>query len=296
MTIISQFLRRKELKVDHGALTHLSERTREDTCQTLRELCHRLLRRSPPRKLNGHSNSIGANEENTHKKGLRRSASERRVKVRRKMLAQVVIADSSKPAQIAIVKPGEKKKTRSQAHASSDSASSLGRSKTFEGLPSAQLEAPKQEHQRAGTMADEELPRRRQITAEMHVGRPPLKPNVLRATHSRPQLEAARSKPEETIASPQYNTSTPVPDVHSRKPTPTYYSIASNSTKLGEIPLHKWREAFDFDAASLLDKEVLQNGWPISGDPIEQERKKRKGLGFFRLFRTKKAAGTSGGH
>ena len=65
-----------------------------------------------------------------------------------------------------------------------------------------------------------------------------------------------------------------------RKPTPTYYSIASDNTRLGEIPLHKWAVPYDFDQMSVLNREAEKNGWPANdpGYGAEEGRKRRWGL------------------
>jgi len=76
-----------------------------------------------------------------------------------------------------------------------------------------------------------------------------------------------------------------------RKDTPTYYSIASDSTKLGEIPLHKWAVPFDFDAMSLMNKEAELNGWPVCPlDGEEEDGRKKRRFGLLRIFRKKEVA------
>jgi hypothetical protein len=69
---------------------------------------------------------------------------------------------------------------------------------------------------------------------------------------------------------------------------PTYYSIASDQTKLGEIPLHKWAEPYDFDQMSMLNREAYNNGWPLNQLGTQEPKRKRFGLG--RLFGKKAAA------
>ncbi|KAI9703957.1 MAG: hypothetical protein M1820_005739 [Bogoriella megaspora] len=59
------------------------------------------------------------------------------------------------------------------------------------------------------------------------------------------------------------------------------YSFASDSTKLGEIPLHKWTEQFDFEAMDRLNEEAAINGW-IPPPPDHGGRKRRGFLGLFK--------------
>ena len=104
---------------------------------------------------------------------------------------------------------------------------------------------------------------------------------VLRATRSTPWLESTLQHPAEPLP-PLAPIAIPRLPARPRKPTPTYYSIASDATKLGEIPLHKWAVPYDFDQASVLNKEAARNGWPMNKLENQDGRKKR--FGFFRLF------------
>jgi hypothetical protein len=215
-------------------------------------------------------------------------------KVRRPMIANVVIADSSKPSQIAIVKPGEKRKKAKQQNSSSGPGLASVQPKPSILLPSP---SPPAEQMLSGweyprsSVHSQELPtlRRKPSAMEMSKTQLPSRPDVLRATRSTPRLHAKLPEQLQTMPPMSSETSAPHPNTRSRKPTPTYYSIASNSTKLGEIPLHKWTEPHDFDAMSRMNKEALQNGWPVSDDQIEQEKRKT-GMGFFRFFRRKNRA------
>lgn len=97
----------------------------------------------------------------------------------------------------------------------------------------------------------------------------------MRATQSTPKLVPA------TVDHP--------PPPRRRKETPTFYSAASGSTKLGEIPMHKWAEAYDFDAMSLKNREAMAAGWPrlLEEEDAAVEKKKRGRI--FRLFRRREA-------
>ncbi|KAF2747557.1 hypothetical protein M011DRAFT_402192, partial [Sporormia fimetaria CBS 119925] len=68
------------------------------------------------------------------------------------------------------------------------------------------------------------------------------------------------------------------------KPTPSTYTFASDSTKLGEIPMRHWNVPFDHAEAERLNREAAVNGYPIGGaQTAGVEGRKRRGLfGFLR--------------
>ena len=63
---------------------------------------------------------------------------------------------------------------------------------------------------------------------------------------------------------------------HNLRPN-TLHSIDSartGSTKLGEIPMHKWAEPWDHEAAERANIEALAGGWPaVSGKEVERPKK-----------------------
>ena len=64
------------------------------------------------------------------------------------------------------------------------------------------------------------------------------------------------------------------------------YSFASDSTKLGEIPLHRWTEpAPDYDAMERANREAARYGWAAAGPPPVPEPARRRGGGFWSLFK-----------
>lgn len=60
------------------------------------------------------------------------------------------------------------------------------------------------------------------------------------------------------------------------------YSFTSDSTKLGEIPLHKWSEPFDFDAMERRNKEAALCG-RLPPPPVPEPTSRRRG--FWSLFK-----------
>lgn len=290
--IINQFLHRHEVPIDYASVTSLSERSRRDTCRTLRLLCHRLLQSPSPQELRGDSLRTHSGESEAHKKN---AASYKHTRVRRPMLAKEVIADSAKPAQIAMVKPRErKKKKQSKPHSSTGSDSSAAQSRTSLALSSTQKEVDVQtlsrpKHHRIQTLHEAPVPRGQRYAMATDQSHLPYRQHIVRASPSTPRLTAVDSE-QRIITNPsQSDLLSPIFATDDRKPTPTRFSTDSNSTKLGEIPLHKWPVPHDFEAMSLLNKEALQKGWPVTDLDLERQKRK-KGLRFLRLFRSKKNA------
>jgi hypothetical protein len=71
-----------------------------------------------------------------------------------------------------------------------------------------------------------------------------------------------------------------VPRRRADKITPSTYTFASGSTKLGEIPMHKWNIPYDYEATAKMNKETVTRPWTSE---VQQEQKPRRGL--FKLFK-----------
>ena len=277
--IIASFLHseRNDIQLDYRGLTDLSDRSRIDTCNILRQLCKRLT----------YSRASRRHERKSKKSALSASrkkheAAQQQQKLRGPTLAQVSIQDSSRAPQLALVRPGERRKKSSSdsAHFKSTSMTKLS-STSCSTLPAY---APRQSPQIG---ADQ--PRRKQSEASLTKTSANKRADKLRATKSTPRLQATLNEP--------FNPVPPVPAIdpamspdaafapllqvpRHRKATPTFYSIATDSTKIGEIPLHKWADQSDFDRMSLLNQQAYANGWP--NEAAAQSRRK---VGIFSLFR-----------
>lgn len=308
--IIRTFLdsKKKDVELDYQSLTDLSERSRIDTCSTLRQLYKRMTQlRLPPAKKTKARND---HTDRKHSKDSDVSAAKKRhrrspppyTKVKGPMIARVVIQDSSKPSQIAMVKPGERRK-KPRASKSSSDVSSTSHSMPLRTPPpqyeSQDLDRPTA--YRSNTDSDmSSLIHKRSAhniggQTPQHFGDP------LRATRSTPRLQSTlHGQASDMDPLPPLPNTAPLPVTPTlaqeqtptlprrRKPTPTYYSIASASTKLGEIPLHKWPEPYDFDRMSLLNREAERNGWPLVPQQPKDSMKSRggkKGGGLFRWLR-----------
>lgn len=303
VTVINAFLSRNkhDTKLDCQSLTSLSERSRVDTCHALRQLYRRMVQKSTsiPRaihstagerkQLDAHSKSVVS----TDRRSRKPAASPKRTRVRGPTLARVVIADSNKPGEVAMVRPGERKKKRSSSGTSSkaQSCSSLALPAPLPTPPPAYTAiapAARPQHHRASTHPEQYLPQRKSSSMNVSTMHGRTRPDALRATRSTPRLDRITQEYPDPV--PAISAAVPLPSAKSMEPrrrlqkqTPTLYSIASDSTKLGEIPLHKWTEPVDFDAMSLVNKEAMKNGWPVINDDLTGQKKKRGGL--LRLFR-----------
>lgn len=64
--------------------------------------------------------------------------------------------------------------------------------------------------------------------------------------------------------------------------TPSMYTFASDSTKLGEIPMRKWNNPFDYDEMGRRNKEAAMG---MSQQHLQQTTTLRKKRGFFAFFK-----------
>ena len=284
VTIINTFLTRnkQETRLDYQSLTNLSERSRDDTCRTLRHLFRRMTQsRVPPslalddrpRQKHDRPKDGSAVSSNSRKSG----PGHKHTRVRGPMLARVVIADSNRPAQVAMVRLRDKRKK---------SSSTLSSSKV-QSTASLALPGSSAQEKVSGIRGGADTPRMQRKQSAMEVRQHPMqRPDTLRNSRSTPVLDRPAIQHDPLPAYPPDPSPLPALPCRMRKPTPTFYSIDTTSTKLGEIPMHKWAEPYDFDAMSRLNKEAEQNGWPLNNPKYTEGPKKRGGL--FRLFRRSK--------
>ncbi|KAK6443704.1 hypothetical protein LTR95_000531 [Oleoguttula sp. CCFEE 5521] len=294
--IITSFLGRKDhdrLDLDYRSLTDLSEQSRHQTVGVLRGLYQRRLSRRRPRL----ALPDGTRLANDRPKGDDVYA-RKHSKIRGPTLARVVVQDSRRPAQLAIVRPTEGRRKsdprqHSKSRSTSDLGSALSRATTavatesqlslLPPLPSPHVKGSteKPRHRRAATAPAPQKPSQyRTHPSDL----PPYPPtDALRPSKSTPRLPLAPLSPPPLLEEcPRPAHTQPHSDSYRRrKETPTFYSSNSGSTKLGEIPMHKWPVPYDWDAMSLMNKEAMASGWPQVDDATA--RKKRGGfLGMFR--------------
>ncbi|KAK0254133.1 hypothetical protein LTS09_010854 [Friedmanniomyces endolithicus] len=297
VSIISSFLGRERdvVQMDYASLTELSERSREDTCRTLRQLLHRTqcaqaLYSRPALP----SDELVQRNSDVHEAKRRKKRTHSRV--RGPMLARVTIENSSQRSQIAVVKSGERKKksisstlSRGQSDVPSGRSSPLAlppppyemaEQTVWAALQYLAVGCTKDPAQAVSSEPSDSARALLQARAPPRHGLHPTPP--LHPPTRNPAPAAAPATPSRTKPLLEDNPSRPT---RQRKPTPTFYSIASDGTKLGEIPLHKWAVPFDFDAMSLMNREAERDGWPVGqldGGGGGEERGRKKRFGFLR--------------
>lgn len=279
------------MQPDYQALTQLSDRSRIDTCRTLRQLFKRM---TQPRRLPAVAPGGPESQLSSYPRRRRRSSTAR-TKVKGPMLARVVIENSSKPSQIAIVKPSERRKK-----SSSSSSSELSKASSTPSTPPPEYAPeppPRPVAVRSHTAPA--VPRTGKKTAQ-----PPQTKEQRQAASSTPRLQTisqdfhacappytcplgTQAPPLSYVSNPAAQSTSALP-ARRRKQTPTFYSMASDSTRLGEIPLHKWNQQPDFDAMSIMNREAMGRGWP-AGDlgadsEVDRDGGRKRGWGLRRLF------------
>lgn len=106
----------------------------------------------------------------------------------------------------------------------------------------------------------------------------PIPPMDLRLPPPKAHVPRKSPPPREKRTSPP-----PVSPVKRRidKATPSTYTFASDSTKLGEIPQRNWTTPWNYQEAERLNAEAAVNGYPM---PAVENRPKAK-KGFFGFLR-----------
>jgi hypothetical protein len=66
------------------------------------------------------------------------------------------------------------------------------------------------------------------------------------------------------------------------KATPSTYTFASDSTKLGEIPQRNWATPWDYEEAERLNAEAAMVGYPAAPIVVDEKGKKK---GIFKFLR-----------
>lgn len=207
-------------------------------------------------------------------------------KIRRPTIAQVTIEDSSRRPQLAMVKPSpiSKRKPGHSSQSRLPTSPTASSSTTLVNSPS-QLSLYSHGNDRARSPhSPPALPRlkKQPSAAVIPVQRKTTpagaksQPNLLRSYRSGDPQHTA-TQPTRTPRIKQAN--------ESRQTSPTLYSIATDSTKLGEIPMHRWAVPYDLDATSSLNRDALQNGWPIRDINGEFLVKPKKRFAWFGLRR-----------
>jgi hypothetical protein len=266
--------------------------SRAQTIGVLRQLYQRLLSKQVVHALPSASSSKESTKAKTKKSS--HHASPKHTKIRHPTLARVLIENSSVPSQIALVRPSEnnrKHRSRSHSRTSSEPTQPHFRFSPAASVPNLSTSPPPPP---PPYFPSEPLPLQEKHTAKQ----PRHHRSGVSLNKPRAQL---KHKPSTPLPSPLRNDhippashpphSTLPTNLHDKRLRPeTFYSIASartGSTKLGEIPMHKWAESWDYEAAEEANQKALASGWPTYVDGIagdDEDSKKAKVGCWKRLF------------
>lgn len=284
VSIIASFLdhdSKGSAGLDYKSLTDLSEVSRVQTIGVLRQLYQRLLSKQAPQALPSARHS----KERPKAKKSSHHASPKHTKIRHPTLARVLIENSSVPSQIALVRPTENPKRRcprSHSRSSSEPPQPHLRQSPAASIPNLSSSPPPP----PPYFPSDPLPLQEEHTAKQ----PRHHRSGASLNKTRSQL---KHKPSTPLPSPLRNDRLPpvthpthkasLSDLRDKRLRPeTFYSIASartGSTKLGEIPMHKWAEPWDYEAAEEANQKALASGWPVhvggvaSGDDDDKKAK-----------------------
>jgi hypothetical protein len=114
---------------------------------------------------------------------------------------------------------------------------------------------------------------------------PPKQQQQLQCPHHHQQHHQHHQQHHHSPAQPLQSQQLNIPSVPRRqdKATPSYYSFASDSTKLGEVPMRKWNVPFDFAEMDRLNREAEANGWQQQ-QALQQQQQNEKGRSRLRRW------------
>ncbi|KAF2667056.1 hypothetical protein BT63DRAFT_328245 [Microthyrium microscopicum] len=265
VSIISTFLSggKKGGDLDYGRLTSLSETSRMEAIDALSQLSYRLSRSSlnllkPSTKLDK------AAKKKTDKKR------DTRLDSKISIIRRVESANASAP-QLAIIRPLN----------SQTSQSSRSTAPRYQAAPPTPAASPP-------LTPLYELPSNKSVP-NLAYGQssalPTPPPSPPQYSHHRPTTSHGReTKSPAQKASHKHTLSggrDPLEEIRRRrmdKMTPSLYTFASDSTKLGEIPMHRWNQPFDYNEMAKLNAQAAANPTP----PVHVKKAKK---GLFSRFR-----------
>jgi len=297
--IISSFLRRgrKDAQLDYRSLILLSETSRQEAVDTLNRLSQRLSQSSliPLQARHAVSTEQLSNKRRPVK-GSRKGQGQATT------VRKVHLFNASAP-QLAIVRPRPHNR---HAPSSSPSSSSFQPSPP----PSYHSSPPNSPTMSTGQhpgptypfppqyQTPSSDPRTTHNSLRAAAGRipPPIprKPTQYRQqaanlAASSPNLPTHLPPPPPPFLSPEH---LPLVGRRTDRTTPSMYTFASDSTKLGEIPMEHWNVPFDFEAMERANREAALR--PVPGVPVglQGAAGERGGKrGFWGLFKKKNGGG-----
>jgi hypothetical protein len=319
VNIISSFLRpgRENFTLDCKSLASLSDASRADAIDAMNQLyirlsqsslslpsctkCHSLKtqgekRQKPSSKITNKSLST---EKKKQYPRIQARYPERRASPNALRVATIarVPMDGSSQSQLAIVRPRNRRTSSSMSSASSKSGtsdSSVSSAQTTPNDNALMSSTPAKSMSPAPpytALPDSTLSHRIDVSQRKTIQPPNYYARVQTIHSPSPINESEMWESHLTYLHPRNRaSSTAPPDLTSSRPRnkrQSTYSFASDSTKLGEIPLSKWAQPFDFAEMEKLNHQLantmLQDD---SNESLEQTKKSRGIFGFFKKKRS----------
>lgn len=283
--IIATFLhhdsKHNDLKLDYKSLTSLSDISRREAVDSLNQLYQRLSQS----QLQLHGRSISRSGSETKKRSSSRQRSQGPTVTR----VSVKTSGRSKHTQLAMVRPRNARKgSMSSGSTSSSKASSTAVSSPYttpprSPLPEYSANDPFPTHKAPVVKSSSPKPRKPMLSID--TGRPTTWPQP-KFAKAAPFTNPLPTPPEHLVMKgvgphrplPFSKAQLDIPRRRTDKPTPSTYTFASDSTKLGEIPQRNWTVPFNYEEAERLNAEAAVKGHPAMKVPVDQKTKTRKGL------------------
>lgn len=241
VNIITAFLScgRHDASLDYRSLTSLSNSSRIEAIDALGSLYNRLSRHDL-----GHTHHHEKRKERSESKRPSQRSNQESLKAETAGLPPGVakVTVNTSQTHLAYVRPSNKRKGSATSTGTGSSKGSRSTSRSPSASPSTPLTPP------PGYQT-------------------PPAGSPFAAQHPSPQR------------SPHHHYShSPVQGIPRRqdKATPSYYSFASDSTKLGEIPMRKWTVPFDYMEMERLNQAALAQGWRPEGSGQGQAKGKSR--------------------
>jgi hypothetical protein len=143
---------------------------------------------------------------------------------------------------------------------------------------------------------DEPSPYKYPYVLQEHLHLPAPKLPTFTPTPRTSKPSSPRHKPVSPVSPAPRTEKTPVPPAATLpfrrrmdKMTPTCYTFASDSTKLGEIPQRNWTTPWDYEEAERLNNEAVTTTYAAEPVTVDKEVGRKKGI--FKWMRKGSAAG-----
>ncbi|KAF2846020.1 hypothetical protein T440DRAFT_250512 [Plenodomus tracheiphilus IPT5] len=308
---------KSHVRLDYKSLTNLSDVSRREALHSMTQLYQRLSQSqlqlqqfsAPTCSRCGNTGHTTCSSQNTTSEKDKRKRTSSRQRVSGPVVTRMPIKTSSQP-QLVVMRPKATRKYSTSSNNSSATKSppssayttpmSSPRSKYIAMAP---IELPASTVVK-GTMGVAPPPSRNQRIDSFDEPRPTTWPHDYKGYapdqihHPTSKLPNFTAAPKRHVPSGEKKSSrqasppvSPLPiKRRMEKITPSSYTFASDSTKLGEIPQRHWTRPWDYEEAERLNTEAASKPQPIMA--VSEEKLKKKGL-FRKILRRGSAAGVT---